>query len=69
MKNEEVVKKLCLMHKDIQYIKQDLSELKPEIKASTEFRLQAKGALALIGIVAGTAGSIVVWIVGKLWSK
>jgi len=42
-------------------------DLKPEIKANTEFRLQAKGAFALLGSFSVMLGALTSWVLIKIW--
>jgi len=44
-----------------------LEEIKPDIKANTKFRHEAKGALGVLTFSAGLIGGIIVFVCDKLF--
>lgn len=48
-------------------INRRFDELAPEVQKNTEFRIQSKATMGLIGAVGGFISGIILWIIGKLW--
>lgn len=51
----------------IDSLQHSMEEFKSDIKANTEFRLQAKGMIGLVGILASFVGAVIVWSMDKIW--
>lgn len=46
-----------------------INEVKPQIRANTEFRLKAKGFISGMAMIGGLIGGGVVWILTKLFTN
>lgn len=46
-----------------------LKDLKPDIRANSEFRLKAKGALSILSLAAGLIGGSIVFIFTKIFGR
>lgn len=43
------------------------NDIKPAIKANTEFRLKATGMMGVLGTVMGFIGAGLFWLLNKFW--
>lgn len=46
-------------------LKEDIKEMKPAVKANTEFRLKAKGIIGVVGVIATAVGGLLMWLADK----
>jgi len=74
MPQKEIVYIKELLEKDVDYIKKTLdhmndhlAKLNGQVTKNTEFRISAKGMIALVGFVATTFGGVVTYIATRLW--
>lgn len=60
---------LEVLSSQIDSLQNDFHEIKEDIKKNTEFRLQAKGFMAAVVMVATTLATGVTWLVNVLMKK